>query len=75
MAKRYGYKNVNKRPVNIGGYRFEEGQELESDILIPGFNEAASNGFLELIEREPEEADQDATQAPQTANTGEELLK
>jgi hypothetical protein len=70
VAKRYCYKNVNKRPVNIGGYRFEEGQELESDVLINGFNEAVGNGFLELIEREPKEADQDATQAPQTGNTG-----
>lgn len=70
MSKRYVYKNVNKRPVNIGGYQFEEGRELESDVLINGFNEAVSNGFLELTEREPEGAEQDAAQAPQTGNTG-----
>jgi hypothetical protein len=70
MLKRYVYKNVNKRPVNIGGYRFEEGQELESDVLINGFNEAVSNGFLELTERNPEGAEPDATQTPQTGDTG-----
>jgi hypothetical protein len=70
MPKRYVYKNVNKSPVNIGGYQFEEGQELESDIRINGFNGAVSNGFLELTERKPEGAEQDATQAPQTGNTG-----
>jgi hypothetical protein len=70
MAKRYVYRNVNKRPVNIGGYQFGKEQELESDVLINGFNEAVSNGFLELIERKPEGAEQDATQAPQTDNTG-----
>jgi hypothetical protein len=70
MAKRYVYKSVNNWPVNIGGYRFEEGKELESDVLINGFNEAVSNGFLELTERNPEGAGQDATQAPQTGNTG-----
>jgi hypothetical protein len=66
MPKRYVYKNVNKRPVNIGGYQFEEGRELESDILISGFNEAVSNVFLELIERESESVESDATQTPQT---------
>jgi hypothetical protein len=70
MPKRYVYKNVNKRPVNIGGYHFEEGRELESDILIHGFNEAVSNGFLELAERGPDSAEPDATQAPQTGNAG-----
>jgi hypothetical protein len=70
MEKRYVYKNVNERPVNIGGYQFAEGQELESDVLINGFKEAVSNGFLELTERKPEGADQDATPAPQTGNTG-----
>jgi hypothetical protein len=70
MAKRYVYKNVNNRPVNIGGYQFEEGQGLESDIRINGFDEAVSNGFLELIEREPKGEEQDATQAQQTGNTG-----
>jgi hypothetical protein len=70
MSKRYTYKNVNKRTVNIGGYRFEEGQELESDVWISGFNEAVSNGFLDLIERDTEEAGRDATQAPQTGDTG-----
>jgi hypothetical protein len=61
---------MNKRPVNIGGYRFEEGQELESEILINGFNEAVSNGFLELMERKSEGVEPDATQAPQTGDTG-----
>jgi hypothetical protein len=70
MFKRYVYKNVNNRPVNIGGYQFEEGQELESDILINGFNEAVTNGFLELAERKPEGAEPDATQASQTGDTG-----
>jgi hypothetical protein len=70
MSKRYVYKNVNERPVNIGGYQFSEGQALESDILISGFNEAVSNGFLELTERKPDSAEPDATQAPQTSNTG-----
>ena len=70
MAKRYVYKNVHNRMVNIGGYQFKEGQELESDVLIGGFNEAVSNGFLELIGRKPETADQDAAQAPQTGSTG-----
>jgi hypothetical protein len=70
MLKRYVYKNVNKRAVNIGGYRFEEDHELESDVLINGFNEAVSNGFLELIERKPDGVEPDATQAPQTGNTG-----
>jgi hypothetical protein len=70
MLKRYVYKNVNNRPVNIGGYRFGEGQELESDIRINGFNEAVNNGFLELTEREPQGVEQDATPAPQTGNTG-----
>jgi hypothetical protein len=70
MPKRYVYKNGNKRLVNIGGYRFEEGQELESDILINGFNEAVTNGFLDLIERKSESAESDATQTPQTGNTG-----
>jgi hypothetical protein len=70
MAKRYVYKNVNERPVNIGGYQFAEGQELESDIPINGFKEAVSNGFLELTECKPEGEGQDATQAPQTGNTG-----
>jgi hypothetical protein len=70
MLKRYVYKNVNKRPVNIGGYQFEEGQELESDVLINGFNEAVSNGFLWLTEREPKGAEQDAAQAPQAGDTG-----
>jgi hypothetical protein len=70
MSKRYVYKNVNKRPINIGGYRFEEGQELESDILINGFNEAVSNGFLELTERKPEGAEPEATQSPQMGDTG-----
>jgi hypothetical protein len=70
MLKRYVYKNVNKRPVNIGGYQFREGQELESDVLINGFNEAVRNGFLELTEGKPERAESDATQAQQTGNTG-----
>jgi hypothetical protein len=70
MAKQYVYKNVNEMPVNIGGYQFTEGRELESDVLINGFKEAVSNGFLELTERKPEGAGQDATQAPQTGNTG-----
>jgi hypothetical protein len=70
MAKRYVYKNVNNRPINIGGYQFTEGRELESDILINGFNEAVSNGFLKLVEREPETPEPDATQAPQTGGTG-----
>lgn len=70
MANQYVYKNVNKRPINIGGYQFKEGQELESDILISGFNEAVSNGFLELTERKPEAAKQNAAQASQTGNTG-----
>jgi hypothetical protein len=70
MSKRYVYKNVNERPVNIGGYQFSEGQALESDILISGFNEAVSNGFLELTERKPDSAEPDATQASQTGNTG-----
>jgi hypothetical protein len=70
MPRRYVYKNVNNRPVNIGGYQFEEGQELESDVRISGFNEAVSNGFLELTEREPQGAKPDATPAPQTGNTG-----
>jgi hypothetical protein len=70
MPKQYIYKNVNNRPINIGGYRFEEGKELESDVLINGFNEAVSNGFLDLSECNPEGAGQDATQAPQTGNTG-----
>jgi hypothetical protein len=70
MSKQYVYRNVNKRPVNIGGYQFSEGQALESDILISGFNEAVSNGFLELTERKPDSVESDATQAPQTGNTG-----
>jgi hypothetical protein len=70
MSKRYVYKNVNKRPINIGGYQFDEGQELESDVLINGFNEAVSNGFLELVEGKPEALESDATQAQQTGNTG-----
>jgi hypothetical protein len=70
MSKRYVYKNVNKRPVNIGGYQFSEGQELESDVLINGFNEAVSNGFLKLVEGKPETPESDATQAQQTGNTG-----
>jgi uncharacterized repeat protein (TIGR02543 family) len=70
MLKRYVYKNVNKRPVNIGGYQFKGEQELESDILINGFNEAVSNGFLELTERKPEGAEPEATRAPQTGDTG-----
>jgi hypothetical protein len=70
MSKRYVYKNVNKRPVNIGGYQFEKGQELESDVLINGFNEAVSNGFLTLAERNPETVEPDATQAQQTGGTG-----
>jgi hypothetical protein len=70
MLKRYVYKNVNKRSVNIGGYQFKEGQELDSDILISGFAEAVSNGFLELTERKPQVGETDATQAPQTGNTG-----
>jgi hypothetical protein len=70
MRKRYVYKNVNKRPVNIGGYRFKEGQELESDVRINGFNEAVGNGFLELTERNPQGVETDATPAPQTGNTG-----
>jgi hypothetical protein len=74
MAKRYVYKNTNTRPVNIRGYQFEEGQELESDILINSFHEAVSNGFLELTERKPERKEQDATQAPQTGDTGKVKL-
>jgi hypothetical protein len=70
MLKRYVYKNVNKRPINIGGYQFTEGQELESDVLINGFHEAVSNGFLELTERKPDGEEPDATQAPQTGDTG-----
>jgi hypothetical protein len=70
MSKRYVYKNVNRRLVNIGGYQFKEGQELESDILIDGFNEAVSNGFLDLFEQESERVEQNATQAPQTGDTG-----
>jgi hypothetical protein len=70
MRKRYVYKNANSRPVNIGGYRFEEGQELESDVLINGFNEAVSNGFLELAERKPKTVEQDAARARQTGDTG-----
>jgi hypothetical protein len=70
MLKRYVYKNMNKRPVNIGGYQFKEGQELESNVLINGFNEAVSNGFLELTERDPNGAEPDATQAQQTGDTG-----
>lgn len=50
MAKKYIYKNIYDRPINIGGYRFDKGQELESDVLISGFNEAVSNGFIELEE-------------------------
>jgi hypothetical protein len=71
MPKRYVYKNASKRPVNIGGYRFEEGRELESDVWIGGFNEAVRNGFLELTERDPQGAEPDATPAPQTGDTGE----
>jgi hypothetical protein len=71
MAKRYVYKNVNSRPVNIQGYQFQEEQELESDILINSFNEAVSNGFLDLIDRKLEVEESDATQAPQTGDTGE----
>jgi hypothetical protein len=70
MLKRYVYKNVNERPVNIGGYQFKEGQELESDVLINGFNEAVSNGFLELAKRKSEGAEPDAPQAQQTGDTG-----
>jgi hypothetical protein len=47
-----------------------EGQELESDVLINGFTEAVSNGFLELAERKPDVAEQDAPQAQQTGDTG-----
>jgi uncharacterized repeat protein (TIGR02543 family) len=70
MLKKYIYRNVNRRPVNIGGYQFKEGQELESGILIPGFNEAVSNGFLELVEVKPESGRQDAPRAVETGNTG-----
>jgi hypothetical protein len=70
MFKRYVYKNVSKRPINIGGYQFKEGQELESGVLISGFNKAVNNGFLELVELKPDAANQDATQAQQTGNTG-----
>jgi hypothetical protein len=69
MLKRYVYKNVNGRPVNIGGYQFKENGSLESDILISGFNEAVSNGFLELSEVEPEFVNRDAAQARQTGDT------
>jgi hypothetical protein len=70
MAKRYVYKNANKRPVNIGGYQFGEGQELESDVLISGFSEAVSNGFLELTGGKPETPKPDAAQAQETGSTG-----
>jgi hypothetical protein len=50
MAKKYIYKNIHDRPINIGGYRFDKEQKLESDVLILGFNEAVDNGFLELEE-------------------------
>jgi hypothetical protein len=74
MAKRYVYKNTNNRLVNIRGYLFKEGQELESDVLINGFKEAVNNGFLELTERELEGEGLDATQAPQTGDTGKVKL-
>jgi hypothetical protein len=70
MLKRYVYRNLNNQPVNIGGYQFGEGQELESDIRINGFNEAVNNGFLELTEQEPQGAEPDVTPAPQTGDTG-----
>jgi hypothetical protein len=66
MLKRYVYKNVNGRPVNIGGYQFREGQELESDVSINGFNEAVSNGFLELFVRSPDDAEPGGKQGVQT---------
>jgi hypothetical protein len=71
MLKRYVYKNVGKRPVNIGGYQFDEGQKLESDVWISGFNEAVSNGFLELTECEPEFAKSNATQSPTNGRHGQ----
>lgn len=70
MSKRYVYKNLRKTPVNIGGCQFKEGQELESDVLIGGFNEAVSDGYLDLIDRKHEGRGQNATQAPQTGDTG-----
>jgi hypothetical protein len=70
MVKQYVYKNVHNRAINIGGYQFSKGQELESDILIPGFNEAVSNGFLKFIKQKPEPVDQNAPQALHTDSTG-----
>jgi hypothetical protein len=70
MAKKYIYKNKNTRPVNIGGYQFAENQELKSDILLSGFNEAVCNRFLELTECKFDGVESDATQAQQTGNTG-----
>jgi hypothetical protein len=69
MLKRYVYKNANNRTINISGYQFKEGQELESDVLINGFNEAVSNGFLELIEWKPENLGSNTTQALQAGDT------
>jgi hypothetical protein len=69
MSKCYVYKNVRKAPVNIGGYQFNDGQELESDVLINGFSGAVSNGFLELTERNPETTQQDMPQVLQTGDT------
>jgi hypothetical protein len=59
MLKWYVYRNIHNRTINIGGYRFEEGQELKSNIKINGFNEAVSNGFLELIEQDPQKTEPD----------------
>jgi len=47
---KYIYKNEVNRPINIGGYSFNVGQELPSNIIIERFKEAVSNGFLSLRE-------------------------
>ena len=45
---KYIYKNETDRSINIGGYQFNKGGELSSDIVIERFNEAVSNKFLSL---------------------------
>jgi hypothetical protein len=57
MLKRFVYKNVNDRPVKIGKYQFQANQKIGSDVVVDALKESVDNGFLELIDRRPEEGD------------------
>jgi membrane protein involved in colicin uptake len=65
------YKNEMGRSINIGGYQFQKGGELPSDIIIDRFKEAVSNEFLSLREIK----DGDTPKASPVIDTEEEARK